>query len=316
MPGFASPLANGRTNPQGFLPVLSKLFTTQGVIEPNALKVSAQLTPDMTVVVSGSLTDDNAVFIAAGNHFIQAWNSDNKTVTIAANTSGVVKTDAIVAYIDLAGGTPATPNNPDSLKLAPVRRGGVQTGQPTQAEIEAVAGIGNPYMVLAHVTVANGASSINSGNITDHRPFARLSGSMLSDGSITNSMLSTAVGELGGAWQTWSPTIAGQGSMSVSSVVINLARFKVIGKTVMFQISANLTTGGSATNTIQFSLPVTAISTTQFLPSLALDSGSSAPAVGYIAGPNPTTGAVEKISGNFTIGAGRGIRSAGVYEAA
>ncbi len=182
MSTYASPLSNGKTSPQAFLRVLGKVFTGSGVVEPTALTVSAQVSPDMSVVVSGSALNDNAIFIHTNGHLIQAWNDANVTVTITANSSGVTKTDAIVAYVDLAaglGGTADPANNPGALKFVAVRRAGADTGNPTSAEISTAVS-SNPYLVLAYLTVANGTGvTINSGNIVNARTLAKVKSSYL-----------------------------------------------------------------------------------------------------------------------------------------
>lgn len=188
MPTYAAPLSNGRQSPQGFLPILSKLFTSQGVID-DGLKVTEQLTPDMTVSVSGSLSDDYAVFIASNGHFIQAWNTEPVNVLIPANSTGVTKTDALVAYVDLDGGDAVNPNNPSALKFESVRRDGVLTGLPDDIEIKDIIGANNPYFILAEVTVENGETAINSGDLVDVRPRAGLDASILADDSIESQQI-------------------------------------------------------------------------------------------------------------------------------
>lgn len=203
MSSYASPLSSGKTSPKGFLRVLGKMFTGSGVIESTALTVSAQLTPDMTVKVSGSALDDNAVLIHSDGTFIQAWNEADVSVTILANVTGVTKTDAIVAYVDLNDYDASNANNPDSFKFIAVRRGGTDTGAPTNGEIS-TAVASNPYIVLAHVTVANGAMSINSGNISDQRTMAQLkadqleplSGDQYGEDSITPAKIATVTKQM------------------------------------------------------------------------------------------------------------------------
>lgn len=191
MSTYASPLSSGKTSPKGFLRVFGKVFSGSGVIESAALTVSAQGTPDMTVKVSGSALNDNAVFIHTDGTFIQAWNESDVNVSILANASGVTKTDAIVAYVDLTDYDASNANNPDCLKFIAVRRSGSDTGAPTTGEIQATAVSTNPYFVRAEVSVANGASSINSGNITNKTVNSRVDGQYVKLASVARDKLAS-----------------------------------------------------------------------------------------------------------------------------
>ncbi len=167
-------LASGKTDEKGIFRFLGKLYNQSGVIESTALTVTAQASPDMTVKVSGSVNADDVVFLSTTGDFYGGWNTANYNVTITGNASGSTKTDAIVAYADTAAGS-ATANNPGGLKLIAVRGA---SGTTTDAEINTA--ISNkPFVRLANVTVGNGVSSINSGNIVDARPIAAIPNSRL-----------------------------------------------------------------------------------------------------------------------------------------
>jgi len=325
MATYAHPLTSAsRTSPQGFLKIFGKVFTSSGVIDPDALKVSAQVTPDLSVIVSGSLNDDHVIFIHSNGTFIQAWNAQDETVDVPLNDSGVTKTDALVAYVDMTEGSIENANNPGAMKFLVVRRGGSLTGAPNSTEIEAETGE-NPYIELAHITVGTGVDAkINSGNIVEKRVRAYVDGdkiapqsvdtTQIKDGSLTNAKLSTTAGELGGEWQSWTPTFGGHSGMAISSVVINMARYKQVGKVVTFQLSANFTLGSPAAPGINFSIPVPANTSngTQVLGAYASDGGAVF-AFAYITSSG--NGSVQKPS-NFALGADKGIRAFGTYEAA
>lgn len=176
MATYATPLANGKTSAAGFLRIVGKLFTSAGVIEDSALTVAAQTSPDKSVKISGSSLNDNAVFIGSDGRLLHAWNTSSVDVTIADNTSGSAKTDAIVAYVDLTAYDASNANNPGSLKFIAVRGA---SGNPSSGEITASVVGSNPYILLAYVAVANGFGSINSGNITSQRVKARIAKGML-----------------------------------------------------------------------------------------------------------------------------------------
>lgn len=56
-------------------------------------------------------------------------------------------------------------------------------------------------------------------------------------------------------WKSWTPAITGSGSMTVTSDVIQLARYSVIGKICFFEIGATFTTGGTAGFYVVFEMP-------------------------------------------------------------
>lgn len=58
-----------------------------------------------------------------------------------------------------------------------------------------------------------------------------------------------------GAWADWTPAIIGSGAMTVTSDVIQYARYLVIGKICFFEIGATFTTGGTAGNYVVFEMP-------------------------------------------------------------
>lgn len=172
-------LNNGKTDEKGQFRLLGKLLTSSGVMESAALTVAAQASPDMTVKVSGSAASDNIVFITSSGDTYHGWNTASYNVTIAANASGVSKTDAVIAYADTAAGS-STANNPAGLKFTSVRGA---SGAPSDGEINTAIS-SKPFLRLATVVVANGAASINSGNITDVRVQALIASSIVSTASI------------------------------------------------------------------------------------------------------------------------------------
>jgi hypothetical protein len=189
MAKYLANLTNGQLDEKGIFRLIGTLLTQSGVVQSGALSVAAQSTPDMTVKVAGASTGHDIVFITSSGDTYHGWNTANENVTITSNASGVTKTDAIVAYADLSAGI-ATSNNPGALKFVAVRRSGSDTGNPTSGEISSAVS-SNPYVVLAYVTVSNGASSINSGNITDARTRAYMDGGKLSPSSVTAAAIVT-----------------------------------------------------------------------------------------------------------------------------
>jgi hypothetical protein len=191
MARYLANLTNGQIDEKGLFRLFGVLLNQSGVLQSGAFQVAAQGTPDMTVKVPGAVIGHDIVFINTDGATYHGWNTADENVTISANASGVTKTDAIVAYANLTDGI-ATSNNPGGLDLVAVRRSGSNTGAPTSGEIS-TAVASNPYVVLAHVTVNNGASSINSGNISDQRRLAQLKVPVKRQNNITNSDTSAVI---------------------------------------------------------------------------------------------------------------------------
>jgi hypothetical protein len=91
-----------------------------------------------------------------------------ENLTIGANNSGNPRIDAVVAYVDLS----ASPNSDASNVLKFTVVAGTPASSPvvpSDSEIQAAIGAGNPFIRLAEVLVNNGASIILNSNITDKR---------------------------------------------------------------------------------------------------------------------------------------------------
>lgn len=78
----------------------------------------------------------------------------------------------------------------------------------------------------------------------------------LATGSVTNSKLSTADGDIGGAWQSYTPTFG-----SLSGGTTNYAVYMQVGKRVDFKLKYTLG-GAGVSGAVTFSLPVAMASRT------------------------------------------------------
>ncbi len=179
MARFAVNLPSGRTDHEGFFRLLGKTLTGSGVLGTGHLAVSSQPTPDMNVRVAAG---DVAIF--SGSILYHGWSTAIETVTIPTNSSGVTKITAVVASIDTSAAS-TTANNPNGLVFQTVTLDGTDTSTPTDAQISTAIG-GRPFARLANVTVANGATSINAGNIADARASASLAATMIPAVRFTN----------------------------------------------------------------------------------------------------------------------------------
>jgi len=111
----------------------------------------------------------------------------------------------------------------------------------------------------------------------------------------------------------WTPSYSGSGSLTYSSVTTYLSTFMISGKTVFFVLRTRGTTGGTTSNAILATLPVTALGAnlTPIASGGGYD-GSSTGVWGYY-----SSGYVyaEKTNGtNWGIGATKDLRIIGSYE--
>lgn len=116
------------------------------------------------------------------------------SAVIGANSSGNSRIDAVVLYIDLSASANSDISN--VAKLAVVA--GTPAGSPvapSDGDIQTALGASNPFIRLANVTVASGAVSIVTANISNKAPSAKLTGQtfdwMDADGNWTASDANT-----------------------------------------------------------------------------------------------------------------------------
>jgi hypothetical protein len=103
-------------------------------------------------------------------------------------------------------------------------------------------------LVLAVITVANGATSIVNANITDKR----INITTVAPGFVTNESLSTTAGDIGGAWKAWTPTFT-----NMAGGTLTEALYTQIGKTVFYRFLYT-TSGANISGSVSFSPPITA----------------------------------------------------------
>lgn len=141
-----------------------------GVVGASDYMVSQQATPNNSVLVN---TGRAYVPNSTGTMTYATLMDATQSVTIAGNSSGNPRIDAIVLYINLSVSPDANADNVAQLYDVQGAPGSSPTA-PTNSQILTAIGSGNPYIVLANVNVANGFTSITSANITDERTFAGL----------------------------------------------------------------------------------------------------------------------------------------------
>ena len=145
---------------------------TGGVVGGSDYQVQAQGTPNNTVLIG---TGRAYVPTSDGSMMYSTHMDATQNVTISPNSSGNARIDSIVLYLDLSVSVDASADN--VAKFYDVQgTPGASPVAPTSAQILTAIGSSNPYIVLANIAVANGFISINSGNITDQRAYAKISG--------------------------------------------------------------------------------------------------------------------------------------------
>lgn len=111
--------------------------------------------------------------IDTGLNFARRIQSDaQETVSVEPASTSFNRIDSVVAYIDTAV-TPTTSvvdNTNGVLKFASVAGTAASTPQaPNQATIQSAIGAGNPYLVLANITIPSNATNLTNATFTDVR---------------------------------------------------------------------------------------------------------------------------------------------------
>lgn len=222
--------------------VVGTITNTAGVAPATGgLSVNAQGSPDMTVAVSSGVAYVTGTPTSQSSQTFRVKNTASANVTISANSSGSTKYDWVYVKLDATKlNTPNTAGD-DVATLVTSRSSSISSDDGTPPTYG---------YAIAVVTVANGASSITNGNITDKRASTGAS-VVIADGSVTNAKLDTTAGAPGGAWASWTPTLT-----NLSGGTINYAKYMVIGKTMFFKFKYTLG-GAGVSGRITFSTPVT-----------------------------------------------------------
>lgn len=138
-----------------------------GVVGASDLLVSQHAgTPDMSVDVAVGRAYVVSVSLSTNSYPVRSTVIENVAVT--SNSSGNPRIDALVLYIDLSAS--ASPDGTGVAKLSLIAGTPAPSpSAPTDGAIWTLIGSSNPFMRLAHITVASGASSIVNANISDQR---------------------------------------------------------------------------------------------------------------------------------------------------
>lgn len=141
--------------------VVGAITNTSGVAPATgAFAVNAQGSPNMTVAVSSGVAYVVATPDSQGSQSLRVKNSASSNVTISANSSGSTKYDWVYIKINptLAANPAVAADNVATLVTSRSSNSATDDGTPPTYGYN-----------IAIVTVANSASSITNGNITDKR---------------------------------------------------------------------------------------------------------------------------------------------------
>lgn len=180
---------NGKTSEEGHYKFQTSVWTGN-VLGSLALKVSQNITPGMSVIVAaGQFKIDTAT-----EYSYTGWNTADTVVNISTADPSNPRITSIVVYVDKGATTSASPpNNPGITKLVAVN--GTPAGSPTApsgATIQTAVGAGNPYVILANITVGALATQITNANISDQRTQVTLGTGLVNTASIQDLSITTS----------------------------------------------------------------------------------------------------------------------------
>lgn len=115
-------------------------------------------------------------------------------------------------------------------------------------------------------------------------------------------------------WTKWTPTVTASGSMTIPSLSVDYAEYKIVGDTLYFQVRCTFTTGGTASNSVNFTLPKPTKTSGNNVGGgcHVLDSNTLG---GLWVTSSTTTVVVRKYdNSNWGLGTGRQIRVQGFYK--
>jgi len=185
--------------------------------------------------MSVDINTGRGVIKGSGNAY-PVRNTTDINVVVTSNASGNPRIDAVVLYIDLAESPTTTAD--DVVKSAVVAgTAAASPVAPSDATIQTAVGASNPFVRLANVAVANGASSITDANVTDARVQFKTKHQLLAD------------------TKTFSTTPAYDVSQTndyIMTLTSNIASMTVTGFTVDVPFILRFVQGGAGGYTVAF----------------------------------------------------------------
>lgn len=111
------------------------------------------------------------------------------------------------------------------------------------------------------------------------------------------------------AWTTYTPVVTATGGMTISALVVNKARYKVIGKTLTLGLYLTFTTGTAGGPSVRVTLPTNVRTLASLYTAIAIDDGAVHSGITAPDTVSPTSSLdVYHVDGtNWTLGANRAI---------
>ena len=179
---------NGKTSEEGHYKFQTAVWTGS-VLGSSALAVTQNSPLGMSVLVApGQFKIDTT-----SDYSYTGWNTTSTSVAITTADPANPRITCIVVYIDKGETTsPSPPNNPGIAKLMAVNgTPGAIPVAPSSITIQAAVGAGNPYVILANVTVPASATQIVNANISDQRSLVTVGNDLIGTNSIRNLAVTT-----------------------------------------------------------------------------------------------------------------------------
>jgi hypothetical protein len=112
-------------------------------------------------------------------------------------------------------------------------------------------------------------------------------------------------------WLSWLPAMSASGSMTVSSPAFNVIQWKLRNDDMFIMLDVGLTTGGTASNSINATPPFTALGSFDLLTGQTVDTTTTSGLAWVASG---SIGIRKYDSANWGIGSGKTVRAKGNYK--
>lgn len=180
---------NGKTSEEGHYKFPTMAFT--GTVLSSADLVVTQQSP---VALGVSVAPGTyRIPTSNGAYAYTGWSDAATNVSISTADPANPRISSIVIYVDKNAPTSASPpNNPGIAKFLSVN--GTAAAVPTApnaATIQAAVGAGNPYIVLANVTVAANGTTVLNAAISDQRTLVTLASNLVNTAALLDSAVTT-----------------------------------------------------------------------------------------------------------------------------
>lgn len=185
---------NGKTSEEGHYKLQTSVFSGN-VLGSDSLKVKQNSPLGRSVLVSSGQYKIDTL----NDYSYTGWNTSDAVVNISTADPANPRITVIVAYVDKDEVTsPSPPNNPGITKLIAVDgTAGAVPVVPDNTVVQAQVGAGNPYIILANITVGTNATQIVNADIVDVRQLISLESNLVGSNSlIDNSVTSSKLNDL------------------------------------------------------------------------------------------------------------------------